>query len=89
MGSDHSDALANGKEPIVVSYDAVSLLLEDHEQAREALRSFAEADPLEWSAQFAVLAGSLSRHEEAEEVAVHSVLRDEIPGGGALAAIAD
>lgn len=61
----------------------------DHEQAREALRSFAEADPSEWSGRFAVLAGSLWRHEEAEEVAVYPVLRDEIPGGGASAAISD
>jgi hemerythrin superfamily protein len=70
----------------MASHDVVSLLLEDHEQARGALKSFEDADRSQWSDQFPEIADTLARHEAAEEAAVYPILSDEIPGGAALAA---
>lgn len=65
--------------------DVVSLLLEDHEHARDELNSFAEADRSSWGAGFSALAGNLAAHEAAEELAVYPILRDEVPGGSFVA----
>jgi hemerythrin superfamily protein len=64
--------------------DVVTLLLEDHQEAKRALQTFEDADRARWAELFRKLADTLVRHEVAEEVVVYPVLRDE-PGGAAIA----
>jgi hemerythrin superfamily protein len=64
--------------------DVVTLMLEDHHEAKMALQTFEDADRARWGELFPKLADTLVRHEVAEEVVVYPVLRDE-PGGAAIA----
>lgn len=66
------------------SDDIVTLLLEDHAQAREQLDAFSRAEQASLQQLFSKLADSLTRHEVAEEMVLYPVLRME-PGGNAIA----
>jgi len=64
--------------------DVVTLMLEDHQEAKRALQTFEDADRARWGELFPKLADALVRHEVAEEVVVYPVVRGE-PGGAAIA----
>lgn len=62
----------------------VTLLTEDHQEAERSLKTFADADRSRWGDMFSELAGTLVRHEVAEEIVVYPVVRQE-PGGAPIA----
>ena len=61
--------------------DIIELLRDEHEDLRELLSEVLSAEPLARTEPFRYLVSRLAAHEAAEEALVHSVSRNEVPGG--------
>lgn len=68
--------------------DIVELLRDEHQDLRELFSEVLDAEPLARTAPFDNLVSRLAAHEAAEEALVHSVSREEVPGGEGPADIA-
>lgn len=65
--------------------DIIDLLLDDHREFRELFPQVREATGEQREELFHYLVARLASHEAAEESVVHPALRDDVPGGVAVA----
>lgn len=65
--------------------DIIDLITDDHDEVRSLMARIESADPDQRGELFQTLVAELARHEAAEEAIVHPTLRDETPGGEAIA----
>lgn len=65
--------------------DLVSRILDDHELIRTRFSLLEKAAPAEREAHFRELVALLVQHEAVESIVLHPTVRDNVPGGEALA----
>jgi hypothetical protein len=68
--------------------DIIELLRDEHEDLRALFREVLSAEPLARVEPFRHLVSRLAAHETAEQELVHSVCRQEVPGGEEQAEVA-